>query len=37
VINTHGGHVFRFDGEGLIAEAWGFTEDQAALDELFRS
>ena len=36
-INTHAGHVFRFDDQGRIAEAWGFTEDQARLDDLFRS
>jgi len=36
-IKTHGGHVFRFDSDGRIAEAWGFTEDQAALDEFFRA
>jgi ketosteroid isomerase-like protein len=33
-VNTHGGHVFRFNDQGRIVEAWGFTEDQARLDEL---
>jgi ketosteroid isomerase-like protein len=36
-IRTHGAHVFRFDDQGRICEAWGFTEDQAGLDELFRA
>jgi predicted SnoaL-like aldol condensation-catalyzing enzyme len=36
-IKTHGGHVFRFDDEGRIVEAWGFTEHQSELDELFRA
>jgi ketosteroid isomerase-like protein len=33
-IETDGAHVFRFDVDGRIAEAWGFTVDQSALDEL---
>ena len=33
-VDTTGAHVFRFDDAGLIAEAWGFTADQAALDAL---
>jgi len=37
IVNTHAGHVFRFDDRGRIVEAWGFTEDQERLDELFRS
>jgi ketosteroid isomerase-like protein len=36
-IETTGAHVFRFDTDGRIAEAWGFTLDQARLDELFRA
>jgi ketosteroid isomerase-like protein len=36
-IKTHGGHVFRFDDQGRIAEAWGFTEEQGELDEFFRA
>jgi ketosteroid isomerase-like protein len=35
-VRTHAGHVFRFDDSGRIVEAWGFTEDQAAVDDLFR-
>jgi ketosteroid isomerase-like protein len=33
-IETSGGHVFRFDAEGRIAEAWGFVDDQGRLDVL---
>jgi hypothetical protein len=33
-LETTAGHVFRFDDDGLIVEAWGFVDDQAALDEL---
>jgi ketosteroid isomerase-like protein len=36
-IDTDGAHVFRFDEEGRIVEAWGFTVEQAALDEFFRA
>ena len=36
-VDCHGAHTFRFDDDGLLAEAWGFVADQAALDELFRS
>lgn len=36
-VECPGGHVFRFDDDGRIAEAWGFVRDQAALDELFAS
>ena len=28
-------HVFRFDADGRITEAWGFVDDQAGLDALF--
>jgi ketosteroid isomerase-like protein len=34
-IDTPGAHVFRFDEEGRIVEAWGFTADQARLDAFF--
>jgi ketosteroid isomerase-like protein len=34
-IDAAGGHVFRFDADGLIAEAWGWCSDQPALDEFF--
>jgi ketosteroid isomerase-like protein len=34
-IKTHGAHVFRFDDHGRIVEAWGFAEDQTALDRFF--
>ncbi len=30
-----GCHMIRLDAEGRIAEGWGFTEDQAALDAFF--
>jgi ketosteroid isomerase-like protein len=33
-IACRGGHVFRFDPEGRIVEAWGFVDDQARLDEI---
>jgi ketosteroid isomerase-like protein len=33
-IACRGGHVFRFDPDGTIVEAWGFVEDQAGLDEI---
>jgi ketosteroid isomerase-like protein len=36
-IESHGGHVFRFDDQGRIAEAWGFTEQQSELDDFFRA
>jgi hypothetical protein len=32
-----GGHVFRFNDDGQIVEAWGFIDDQAAADEMFRA
>ena len=31
-----GGHVFRCNAVAQIVEAWGFVQDQAALDALFR-
>lgn len=36
-VETDGAHVFRFDGNGRIVEAWGFTADQAGLDDVFRA
>ena len=33
-VRGHGAHVFRFDDEGRIIEAWGFNEDQAGVDEM---
>lgn len=36
-VESTGGHVFRFDDEGRIAEAWGFVEKQAELDDLVRA
>jgi hypothetical protein len=36
-VDTPGAHVFRFDDDGRIVEAWGFSADQAALDEFFRA
>jgi uncharacterized protein len=32
-VDTVGAHVFRLE-DGRIVEAWGFTDDQAALDRL---
>lgn len=29
-----GAHVFRFNDDGLIVEAWGFTDNQGAVDEM---
>jgi ketosteroid isomerase-like protein len=34
-VDMLGGHVFRFDDEGRIAEVRGFAADQRALDEFF--
>ena len=34
-VDMPGGHVFRFDDEGRIFEAWGFAADQPKLDEFF--
>jgi len=36
-VESTGGHVFRFNDEGRIAEAWGFVRDQDQLDALFRA
>jgi hypothetical protein len=33
-LESVGGHVFRFNSAGRIAEVWGFVRDQAELDEL---
>jgi ketosteroid isomerase-like protein len=33
-IVSRGAHVFRFSDRGLIAEVWGFLENQAGLDDL---
>jgi hypothetical protein len=34
-VDLQGGHLFRLDGEGKVAEGWGFTDDQDALDAFF--
>lgn len=34
-IDLRGGHLMRVDGQGRVAEGWGFTEDQDALDDFF--
>ena len=34
-IDLHGGHLMRVTGDGRVAEGWGFTDDQDALDEFF--
>lgn len=34
-VDAAGGHVFRFDADGRIAEAWGWCADQEALDAFF--
>lgn len=34
-VNMPGGHVFRFDEQGRIVEAWGYAADQPALDAFF--
>lgn len=36
-VNTTGAHVFRFGGDGRIAEVWGYVADQAGLDRVFRA
>jgi hypothetical protein len=36
-IKIHGGHLMRIDAEGKVAEGWGFTDDQDALDRFFAS
>ena len=35
VIDAVGGHVFRFDSDSKVAEAWGWCADQDRLDEFF--
>jgi ketosteroid isomerase-like protein len=35
VIDATAGHVFRFDGDERIVEAWGWCADQDALDRFF--
>jgi ketosteroid isomerase-like protein len=34
-IDLHGGHLMRMTGDGKVAEGWGFTDDQDALDDFF--
>jgi ketosteroid isomerase-like protein len=34
-IDMKGGHLFRISSEGKVAEGWGFTDDQEALDRFF--
>ena len=34
-IDIRGGHLFRINKEGRVAEGWGFTDHQDALDDLF--
>ena len=34
-IDLHGGHLMRMTGDGKVAEGWGFTDDQDALDAFF--
>lgn len=34
-IDIEGGHLFRLTAAGQIAEGWGFTSNQDALDEFF--
>jgi ketosteroid isomerase-like protein len=36
-IDTTGAHAFRFGEDGRIVEAWGFSADQARLDDFFRA
>ena len=35
-IDLRGGHLMRVTADGKVAEGWGFTDDQDALDEFFR-
>jgi ketosteroid isomerase-like protein len=35
VIDAAGGHVFRFDPDSRVAEAWGWCADQEQLDAFF--
>lgn len=34
-VNLRGGHLLRLTADGKVAEGWGFTSDQAALDDFF--
>ena len=34
-VDLRGGHVFRLTEDGQVAEGWGFTDQQDALDEFF--
>ena len=34
-LDVRGGHVFRLDADSCIVEAWGWCDDQAALDAFF--
>ena len=34
-IDLQGGHLFRLTADGKVAEGWGFTDDQEALDAFF--
>jgi ketosteroid isomerase-like protein len=34
-VDLRGCHIFRLDEQGQIAEGWGFTNDQEALDAFF--
>lgn len=36
-IESTGAHVFRFDAEGRVVEAWGFVDRQDELDDFFRA
>jgi ketosteroid isomerase-like protein len=35
IVDLRGGHLMRLTDEGKVAEGWGFTDDQDALDEFF--
>ena len=37
VIDTTGGHIFRFDSTSKVAEAWGWCAEQDQLDAFFGS
>jgi ketosteroid isomerase-like protein len=34
-VDLNGGHLFRLDADGKVAEGWGFAEHQDALDAFF--
>lgn len=34
-VDLRGGHLMRVTADGKVAEGWGFTNDQDALDEFF--